>query len=139
MSSGQMDCPWCGCGWLITCSKCSKAFTYAEIRETDIPLIELGRREVQRRGLTSVTEKEIEDWATAMQEDLERFDIGQIVIYFDGEYLPVNQTSIQFEGWYAKHSLDRLPHFEALKDPKLLNDTLGNSDYWLRRKLPDRD
>ena len=26
----QMDCPWCGCGWLFTCSRCRKAFTFAE-------------------------------------------------------------------------------------------------------------
>src|SRR5262249_18861030 len=26
----QMDCPWCGCGWLFICSRCRKAFTFAE-------------------------------------------------------------------------------------------------------------
>ncbi len=138
MSSGQMDCPWCGCGWLITCSKCSKAFTYAEIKETDVPLIELGRREVERRGLTSVTKKEIEDWALAMQEDLAKFSVGQIVIYLDGEYLPIDEENIQLEGWYARHDLVRLPHYEALKNPQLLNDKLGDSSYWLSRELPDR-
>jgi hypothetical protein len=24
-SPGQMDCPWCGCGWLFICSRCNKA------------------------------------------------------------------------------------------------------------------
>ncbi len=43
MSTGQLDCPWCGCGWLISCAKCGKAFTYAVVRETDIPIVELGR------------------------------------------------------------------------------------------------
>ena len=139
MSSGQMDCPWCGCGWLITCSKCSKAFTYAEIRETDIPLIELGRREVLRRGLTSVTEKEIEDWALAIQTDLADFPVGQLIVYLDGEYLPLNSKNIQFEGWYAKHKLEKLPHLEALKNPELLNSMLGDSGYWLDREIPDRE
>ena len=62
MSTGQLDCPWCGCGWLIACSNCAKSFTYAVVRETHVPLVELGRREVRRRGIKSVTEEEIEDW-----------------------------------------------------------------------------
>lgn len=33
-SSSQLDCPWCGCGWLISCATCGKAFTFAEVRET---------------------------------------------------------------------------------------------------------
>ena len=31
----QMDCPWCGCGWLITCMNCRKAFTFARVIELD--------------------------------------------------------------------------------------------------------
>src|SRR6266566_1407987 len=34
----QMDCPWCGCGWLFTCSHCRKAFTFAEAVEGDFAL-----------------------------------------------------------------------------------------------------
>ena len=29
----QMDCPWCGCGWLFVCSKCRKAFSFARAEE----------------------------------------------------------------------------------------------------------
>lgn len=40
-----------------------KAFIFAEVRETDMPLIELGRREVAARGLADVSEQEIVEWA----------------------------------------------------------------------------
>lgn len=32
---GQLDCPWCGCGWLFSCSKCRKAFTFSEAAEIE--------------------------------------------------------------------------------------------------------
>jgi hypothetical protein len=31
----QMDCPWCGCGWLFICSRCRKAFTFAQAVEVN--------------------------------------------------------------------------------------------------------
>lgn len=76
MSTGQLDCPWCGCGWLIGCAQCGKSFTFAEVRETDIPLIELGRREAITRGLTTITEEEIADWAEGMADALDQFEVG---------------------------------------------------------------
>ena len=27
----QLDCPWCGCGWLFSCIKCRKAFTFGRV------------------------------------------------------------------------------------------------------------
>jgi len=53
---GQMDCPWCGCGWLFLCPKCRRAFTLCNaefeckiqsIRACDI----VKQRERRRRGL----------------------------------------------------------------------------------------
>jgi hypothetical protein len=34
-SPSQMDCPWCGCGWLFICSRCCKAFTFVEAVQVD--------------------------------------------------------------------------------------------------------
>jgi hypothetical protein len=139
MSSGQMDCPWCGCGWMIACGKCRKSFIFAEIRETGIPLVELGRREVAARGLEGITEEDIAGWAGEMAAELAPFAVGQIVVYLDGSYWPVDATDIAFAGYYAAHNLARLPHAEALEEPERLRAILGDRSYWLDRELPDRD
>ena len=139
MSPGQLDCPWCGCGWMIACSRCTKSFTFAEVRETEIPLIELGRREVEARGLKWISDEQIADWAEGMAETLACFEVGDIVVYLDGNYWTVDSTDIAFDGLYASHDLARLPHAEALGDPAHLRRLLGNPRYWLDRERPDRD
>ena len=138
MSTGQLDCPWCGCGWLISCSKCAKGFTFATIAETDIPLAQLGQREAKRRGL-NVTKQDIEDWASGMAQSLEPFDVGETVVYLDGEYWALDSRDIKFDGFFARHELPILPHAEALERPEVLRGLLGNQSYWLDRALPERD
>ncbi|HST37208.1 MAG TPA: hypothetical protein VLK25_11335 [Allosphingosinicella sp.] len=139
MSEGQLDCPWCGCGWMISCSRCGKSFTFAEVRETDIPLRELGRREADTRGLKDITDKQVADWAESMAETLDYFEVGDIVVYLDGLYWRMDETVIAFKGFYAAHDLERLPHVEALSDPGHLRRVLGDPNYWFDRELPDRD
>lgn len=139
MSTGQLDCPWCGCGWMIACSKCSKSFIFAEVRETELSLLELGRREVEARGLENVTDEEIVEWADGMIESLSHFEVGDIVVYLDGAYWTVDSENVEFDGYYASHKFERLPHAIALSDPEHLDEFLGNQDYWLTRELPDRE
>ena len=139
MSEGQFDCPWCGCGWMIACSRCTKSFTFAEVRETEIPLIELGRREAEARGLKNIADEEIADWAEGMAEILACFEVGDIVVYLDGCYWTVDSTDIVFDGLFASHNLARLPHAEALKDPGQLRRILGDPKYWFDRERSDRD
>lgn len=138
MSEGQLDCPWCGCGWMIACSKCTKSFIFAEVREIDEPLIDLVRREAAIRGLTSLTEADFLDWAESMTEALAPFAHGDVVVYLDGVYWPVDSTNIEFTGFYASHKLARLPHAEALSDPGHLRAVLGEKSYWTERERPDR-
>jgi hypothetical protein len=139
MSTGQLDCPWCGCGWMISCSSCKKSFVFAEIAETDVSMQELGRREALARGLTDIDDNDVRDWAEAMTEALAPFAVGQIVVYLDGEYLPVDATDVAFTGYYAEHDFTRLPHFEALADPGRLRAVLGERGYWIDRERPDRE
>ena len=136
MSTGQLDCPWCGCGWLISCSKCRKAYTYAVVREIDTSLVELGRREVKARGIeASVTEKDIQEWAEAMDDDISRFDIGDIVIYLDGTYFEVGAKDVCFDGYFAHHQFSDLPHAMAVNDAEVLTQILGDRHYWIDRAL----
>lgn len=134
MSMGQLSCPWCGCGWLLSCSRCTKSFTYAVVRHTDIPLIELARREAAAIGLRSRTERDHEEWATVMAEMLEPFQIGDIVVYLDGRYFPLHAKNIRFDGIFATHDLDALPHAAALHDASALAEVLGRKAYWLTRE-----
>jgi hypothetical protein len=138
-SEGQLDCPWCGCGWLISCLECGKAFTFAEVRATDVPLIEFGRREIASRRLKDVTEQDLDNWVEWMAETLDRFEVGDIVVYLDGHYWKRDATNVVFGGFYASHSLKRLPHAEALSDPGHLDRVLGDKRYWLQRERPDRE
>ncbi|MFN3943554.1 MAG: hypothetical protein ACK4K7_01330 [Allosphingosinicella sp.] len=94
MSSGQLDCPWCCCGWMISCSQCLKSFDFAEVRETDIPLVVLGRREVAARGLSNISEERIAEWAEGMAEALAPFEPGDVIVYLDGSYWAVDATDI---------------------------------------------
>jgi hypothetical protein len=109
------------------------------VRETDVPLVEFGRREVAARGLKDIPEAEIEDWAEGMAEMLDNFEIGDTIVYLDGSYWRIDERDIHFDGYYASHHLDRLPHAEALRDPALLDRFLGDTKYWFERELPDRE
>jgi hypothetical protein len=139
MSEQQFDCPWCGCGWMIPCSRCGKSFTFAEVRETDIPLLELGRREAEARGLKDVSDEDVAGWAESMAEILSHFEVGDTVVYLDGWYWKIDDTDIAFDGYFAAHDFERLPHAEALSDPDHLRRVLGDANYWFDRELPDRD
>jgi hypothetical protein len=139
MSTGQLDCPWCGCGWLISCSRCKRSYTFAVVRETDVSLFELGRREAAARGLGPVAADDIQMWADAMSEALDVFQPGDIVVYLDGSYWSLDATSIAFDGYFASHTLERLPHAEALTDRPRLRAVLGDRSYWLDRERPDRE
>ena len=47
---GQLDCPWCGCGWLASCIECRKAFTFAKVVDVDLTYEQIVRRDAINRG-----------------------------------------------------------------------------------------
>ena len=102
-------------------------------------IMDIARAEVEARNLTDrVTEDEMKDWAEAMTSDFNNFEINQKVIYLDGSYFPVDTKNIDFEGYFAHHTLETLPHAEALIEPSKLIEILSDKNYWLERELPDR-
>jgi hypothetical protein len=135
---GQLDCPWCGCGWMICCTDCGKAFVYGKVVNADDTYDTLIRMNYVRRGYTNVTDEELQNDARMMEEMLTPFEVGDIVVYFDGCYFSVGEEPIEFEGLYASHKLDRLPHAIALKRPEYLREVLGDVNYWLSRERPER-
>src|SRR5205809_7865690 len=64
----QMDCPWCGCGWLFTCIECRKAFTFARGVLVDLTWEELARRDLFNKWQTDPSVEDIQSWIGAMRE-----------------------------------------------------------------------
>ena len=130
----QLNCPWCGCGWLLSCMKCRKAFTYGRVVEIDRTYADIAREVFAARG-EDASEEDIAhaaEWLAGAYADL---SVGDIVVYLDGAYLKLDTTDFAYDGWFAQHDFDRLPHALALEQPTALRDTLGDKQYWLDREF----
>jgi len=131
----QMDCPWCGCGWLFTCIHCRKAFTFARGVEIAETWEETARRDlVGRRGPEPSTE-DVDRWVEAMEELLKDVRVGRQYVAFDGWMIDTADTEVRIKGWHARHELDFVPQVKALRDASVLRDILGNPRYWGERAL----
>ena len=131
----QMDCPWCGCGWLFTCLNCRKPFTFARGVEVDESLEELAALDIAAR---EGTELELDDparWVDWMQVLLKPVEPDREYVYLDGFFIDVETAPLRFDGWYSRHDLPWVPQLQALKDPTALQDTLGEQEYWEQTKL----
>jgi hypothetical protein len=135
---GQLDCPWCGCGYLISCTYCRKSFTYARVVEIDMTYAEILTADRKRGGYDATVDvvKSQADWLADVMQD---FETGDLVVYFDGFFLKLDAADLELEGIFADHRLARLPHYDALSEPVALVGTLGNVEYWLSRERADRE
>lgn len=132
----QLDCPWCGCGWLFSCIKCRKSFTFARVVEVDRTYADIVHEDLAKRS-SAVDEEDVEQGAEWMAEALADVAVGDIVVYLDGSYLNIDITNFAYDGWFAQHDFDRLPHAVAREQPAALRDTLGDKEYWLERELTE--
>jgi hypothetical protein len=128
----QMDCPWCGCGWLFTCIVCRKAFTFAKGIEVYESWEETGKRDLRNRWRKEPTLDEVAEWVGAMKGLLTEVRVGEEYVCFDGLIIPTAAASICFEGWHSRHDLVFVPQVAALRDPSLLTSLLCNHSYWDR-------
>ena len=134
-TTGQLDCPWCGCGWLFTCTQCRKAFTFGVVAESDLTPRQIGQR-LQSSDPASVDEEDAEGAWEWLEYELEPLSVGQTVIYLDGAIRPVDTENLTFNGWCARHEFTRLPH-KTVKDRADLDAFFGDKNYWLDRELPE--
>ena len=134
----QLDCPWCGCGWLFSCIKCRKAFTFGRVVDVDRTYTAIVHEDFTNRGV-SAEDEDIEHGAEWMAGALADLSIGDIVVYLDGSYLPLDTENFAYDGWHAQHDFDRLPHAIALEQPNALRETLGVREYWDERELVDEE
>ncbi|MCA9035352.1 MAG: hypothetical protein KDA91_09485 [Planctomycetaceae bacterium] len=136
---GQMDCPWCGCGWLFSCVTCCKAFTFAKGVELDATWEEVATEAIRNSWEEEPTAEDVASWVEAMQELLECVEVGETYVYLDGAVIPADVDGVEFEGWHSLHKLDMLPQVEAIQNPSIVDDVLANKEYWMQTALPDSE
>lgn len=134
----QMDCPWCGRGWLFLCSKCRKAFTFARAEEVDLTWEQLAHNDLDGKWGRQPTDEEVGDWIEFMKILTQDVRVGKQYAYIDGWVFAIDETDLRFEGWHANHDLSRVPQAAAIKDATVLNVTLGNEEYWDVRRTEGR-
>ncbi len=131
----QMDCPWCGCGWLFVCPKCRKAFTFARAEECELTWEQLAHNDLDGKYGRQPCQEEIDDWIGFMKVLTKDIQPGKVYVYIDGWVFPASEKQLHFEGMHARHDLPVVPQAAALSDRQSLEKTLGNRGYWDDRKL----
>jgi hypothetical protein len=138
-SSPQMDCPWCGCGWLFTCIACRKAFTFARCVEVDQSLEDLARRDLRGGGFSD-SDESIAAWVAEMTAFLDGAEPGEEYVILDLVRIPVAHTGrLTIPGAYADHDLHYVPQVRALTEPAVLDATLGAETYWREHRYEGDD
>jgi hypothetical protein len=131
---GQLDCPWCGCGWLFTCIACRKAFTFARAVQVDRSLEELGTSDLQGRWGKAEPDSVVE-WVGAMTELLDGLEVGKRYVYLDGHFLAETDFPFAGTGWHSRHAFERAPQVDALSDRGVIDRLLANPEYWMLNRL----
>src|SRR5258706_163464 len=131
----QMDCPWCGCGWLFTCIECHKAFTFAKGVLIDESLEEIATKDIRSRFEREPESDEIANWLKGMRVLLKGIELGREYVYLDGYFIPSDSESVTFEGWTARHDLPHMPQAEARSDGTILDRSIGAINYWRTRRV----
>jgi hypothetical protein len=134
----QLDCPWCGCGWLFSCIECRKAFTFARGVEVAETLEELARHDLAKMG-AKVTDEAVAGWVRIMEGFLASVQVGTTYVYFDGvlvpsEIQPTPQDPLELGGLFAKHRLAYVPQVHAKQDRSVVLQVLTNERYWRDRQ-----
>jgi hypothetical protein len=133
----QMDCPWCGCGWLFVCPTCRKAFTFARAEEVEFTWEQLAHRDLDGKWGRNPTPEEVVEWIDFMKILVKGVEVGKEYAYIDGWVFPTDQRELRFDGWHAHHELERVPQAAALEDRTYLEQTLGSEEYWHARRIEE--
>lgn len=130
---GQMDCPWCGCGWLFSCLNCRKAFSFAVGVETSESWEALAHKDYSGRLDRDPVGDEISEWIASMKDLLEGVEPGENHVYFDGAFIPTSAKGLEFDGWHSRHLIHFVPQLKAMKDESVVVSLLANREYWNAR------
>ena len=133
----QLDCPWCGCGWLFSCVTCRKAFTFAEGVQLEATWEEIAREDIRKRWEEEPTDDDVASWVESMKELLSGVRPGGRYVIIDGSVIAADSQGITFDGWHSHHDFASLPQIEALSDKSVLDEKLSNREYWQSTALPE--
>ena len=131
----QMDCPWCGCGWLFVCASCRKAFTFARAQEVELTWEELAHKDLYGKYASSPSSRQVKDWISFMKILLKGIERGKEYVYIDGWIFLSDSKNLRFEGWYAHHQFDVVPQFGTRHNRAAIAQSLDSKEYWESRKL----
>lgn len=131
----QMDCPWCGCGWLFVCPRCRKAFTFARAVTTELTWEQLAHLDLDGKYGVQPTPEDIEQWIGYLQMLTKGLEVGREYVYLDGWVIPTDETDFVVEGAHARHELAAVPQTLALSDRQTLEATIGSRAYWEERQV----
>ena len=126
----QLDCPWCGCGWLFACASCRMAFTFALGVEVDETWEQLARRDLVGLGIGEPSSEDINGWVEAVPSMLQEVEVGRLYVWFDGMILPIDAGGVNLRGYYARHRHGFVPQMAALRDKSVVENILSNEQYW---------
>ncbi len=129
--SAQMDCPWCGCGFLTLCISCSEAFTYARCVEVPLTAEEVVARWHRGSLGRDCSADDLVEYSGMLREVAEPLVLGVEYVTLDGRLLDLREAA-RFVGKYAEHALAVLPHATYRRDKKGLCAALDRS-YWVER------
>ena len=132
---GQLDCPWCGCGWLFSCTKCRKAFSFAVAAEIDKTWEEIAAEDLYGYSKKQPTDEAISEWVEGMKAMQSEIELGKTYVYLDGIFIPADEENFAMEGWYAKHEFEHVPQVAALKNEEIKKLVLSNPEYWRKNQI----
>ena len=135
----QMDCPWCGCGWLFICSRCRKAFTFAESVEVSESWQETAERTIRSLYQREPKPDEVKEWIGFMKILLKGVRLGERYVYLDGWVVSAAANGIHIDGWHSRHDLDIVPHVVALDNSEISPRLLESREYWLSTAIKVED
>ena len=138
-TTGQVDCPWCGCGWMFSCTKCRKAFIFAKVVETQLSCEEIAQIDQSSYAdrPAGIDDEGVVEEAAWLRAELEGLEVGTECVILDGKVIPTSARDIAFDGWFAHHDLEMPPQIQAGDSREEVLKLLGDTDYWLSRELPE--
>ena len=135
----QMNCPWCGCGWLLTCIECRKAFTFAVAVELNTTWEDLAKKDIEQRNHCVASDEDIFNWVESMKEIFADIELGKSYVCLDGYIIPTDAKQVDIEGWMSEHKFDFVPQVKALKDRSVIDNYLSNSEYWYKNEIEESE
>jgi hypothetical protein len=132
----QAGCPWCGCGWLWSCTVCRKSFTFAKVVDLPMPYADFVHDDALRWGMSAdeVNGKRGGRLVAQGAEILKRFTAPLLV---DREYVLLDQCAvlayepvIGLVGKVRVHDFPLPPQTVARKAGNEELELLLDSRYW---------